>query len=195
MLILCGEVKNGTGRTVTGLRVAVRLFDKTGQEVNVTSILTEVAKDLGQPPMESVNTERQIVPSGETAPFCYYRSVEKIHGVVASHTLAVYGARVLADAPAVRLSGFKSQWDPIGYWDVTARIENGGPRDCRSPMMALAVYDAAGKVVRVQGAYSEAYFQKELAAGQGTDVEVRAVGAEQFGTRIQGWADCSPPEP
>jgi len=191
MLILCGEVKNGTAKTIIDVRVAVRLFDAKGKELTVTSILTEVAKDLGQSPVESVNTDRQIVPPGETAPFCYFRSVEKIHGVVASHALTIHTARALDVPPVMRLSGFKSKWDPIGYWDVTARVENAGRTNCRSPAIALAVYDAAGKVVRVQEANSDAYFQKQLAPGQGTDIEVRAISAEKHGVRVQGWADCS----
>lgn len=194
MLIVCGEVKNTSGHTVAGVRVAVRLFDSQGKELSVTSILSEVAKDIGQPPVEAVGTDRQIVPNGESAPFCYYRSVEKIHGTVASHKLSIHAAGIFDKAPAVRLTTFKSTWDPTGSWDVMARLENAGPGDCRSPALALAVYDAAGKVVRVQEANSEAYFQRMLAPGQSTDIEVRAVGAEEIGTRVIGWADCSPDE-
>ena len=187
------EVKNETGEWLSSVRVAIRLYDASGKELQSDSITTAVAKDLAQEEIESVYSERTFVPPGETAVFYWTRDVKKIKGTYASHKLSVR-ARKAENPPKMALTGFKFEKDEGGRVKVSGKIENTGSVGCRSPKGVFGLYGADGQILGAVTETPDAMFQKVLGQGQSVDVERSNIDLSPLKIdSVKGWADCEEP--
>lgn len=65
---------------------------------------------------------------------------------------------------------------------------------CRSPKLALGLYDREGRLIEALEEIPEQMFQKTLPPGQGLAVRLRPV-PDQDGRAltVKAWADCAEP--
>ncbi|MCC6522310.1 MAG: hypothetical protein IT373_06595 [Polyangiaceae bacterium] len=192
-LRIAGTVKNDTGAWLTSVRVTIRLYDAAGEEIGTDSITTEVAKDLGEEPIERVYAERTYVPPGEVAVFQFLRDVKKIKGTYASHALSVR-ALPAESPPTVSLTGFTAAKNADGHFEISGSIVNSGRVGCRSPKVVLGLYAADGTLLWADYEMPDETFQKILGPGQSVAVPKKPVPQSDLPiASVKGWADCEPP--
>lgn len=188
---IAGEIHNLSPHWILTPRIEVRLFDAAGKLINVESIMTAVAKDLGRDEaFDTAYAERNFTPPGDVAVFEYIRDARKLGGKYSSHQLTV-SARAVTGAPKVAIEAFSAPKAADGWYSAGGRIKNTGTVGCRSPKAVIGLYGSDGRLYGVAEAEPDEYFQKDLAPGQSVAFEIKSIqNPGNAIATVRAWADC-----
>lgn len=202
---LWGHFENASTETVEDIVADIRYFDSSGKELGVDSILTGVKKDVGDAsPGEPIRGAISFVPPGGSVPVTHIRSLDKLGGTYASHTVTLRPAWIAGAAPAGVLEGPTDVVaevanenlqgaSPLEHRVVAGTLRNTGKAACASPGLVVGFYDAAGKLADVREDDAKV---DVLEPGKSAPVKVfTLVGfsdAWKAKAPIKTWVRCSP---
>jgi hypothetical protein len=163
-----GEFLNPGQRWLHNIQIIVTYFDAEGNEIYEDKVPTEIL----------------FTGPGERVPFYVVTDKSRMTGTYASHAIGV--TSIENDQAGYLLAvDFTDPGVSYGVGEVSGTVRHNGPGTCGYPTVAVAYYDAAGKVLAVSSNYLET-----LSSGQETSFKLLTPMTEPEYSQVAVWAAC-----